>query len=296
MNVWIKATRPWTLQASVMPVILTASYIFFLQQDIAFFVNWALLPLVIFANVCYQAGMNMISDVDDLKSGIDNEHSIGHEKLLVKGKADIKTWKIVAHGWLALGTGIGIWLVFKSGYHLLWIGGIGLISGYFYNIFKKYALGDLLIFTIFGLLTVQGTFFVLTSELSLTAVLLAFPPGLLITAILHANNTRDMFLDEKAGIRSRAFVLGFRGAQRRHAVLIFGAFLMVVIMAVSKILPYQSLLILLTLPIALANVKTMFKASPENLEPILSLDEATAKLQIVFTVLLSLGIAGATLF
>jgi len=48
-----------------------------------------------------------------------------------------------------------------------------------------------------------------------------------------------------------------------------------------------SILVLLTFPFGLILVKTMFKVSKENLEPILSLDEKTAKLQLVFSLFLS---------
>jgi 1,4-dihydroxy-2-naphthoate octaprenyltransferase len=179
---------------------------------------------------------------------------------------------------------------------LLWIGAIGLIAGYFYHIFKKHALGDLLIFVLFGVLIVQGTFYVLTSELSLTAVYLSVPVGLITSAILHANYTRDIVHDMQAGVRTQASIVGLRNAKIEYAGLIFGAYLAVVLLTVFNVLPYLSLLVLLTFPIGLTNVKKMLNVSREHLEPILSLDEATAKLQLAFTGLLSLGIFIQTLF
>lgn len=293
---WFKATRPWSLPASTMPVVLTAAYVFFLQKTSEISVHWELLALVFLAVICYHLGLNMISDLDDFKTGVDNEHSLGYKSPLVKGEIDGKPWKTNALLLLMVGTITGFFLVYTSGLHLLWIGGIGLISGYFYTFFKKYAMGDALIFVLFGLLSVQGTYYVLTSELSLTAVFLAIPVGFITTGILHANNTRDIAYDSKVDFHSQASVVGFRTAQWEYAGLIFGAYLAVILMAVFNILPYGSLLVLLTFPIGLKNVQTMFKASSENLEPFMFLDEATAKLQLVFTVVLSLGISLSTLF
>ena len=285
---WIKATRPWALPASIMPVVLAAAYLFFLQQTEGIFVDWQWLPLVLIAVVCYHLGLNMVSDFYDFKMGVDHALLPGYQSPLVKGEVSEKKWKIVAGSILGFGTGVGFLLTFQCGYHLLWIGGIGLIAGYFYHIFKKYTLGDVLIFVLFGVLTVQGTFYVLTSELSVTALLLSIPVGLITTAIIHANYTRDRVHDLQAGVRSQASIVGLRIAQWEYVGLISGAYLAIIALVIFEVLPYLSLPVLLTFPVGLKNVKTMFKASQENVEPILVLDEETAKLQLIFTSILSL--------
>ncbi|MCL2682756.1 MAG: prenyltransferase [Bacteroidales bacterium] len=294
---WLKATRPWSFPASTMPVVLTAAYLFYAQQTGEVSITWwGWLPFVFIAVIAYHAGLNMISDLNDYKMGVDHEDSLGYKSPLVKGEVNEKEWKWRAIPILLFGTAIGFQLTAQIGYHLLWIGGIGLIAGYFYHIFKKYTLGDLLIFVIFGVLIVLGTFYVLTSELSVTALFLSIPVGLITTAILHANYTRDIVHDLQAGIRTQASIVGLRNAQWEYVGLIFGAYLAIILLVVFNILPYLSLVVLLTFPIGLINVKRMFKVSKENLEPILSLDEATAKLQLLFTIVLSLGIFTSVLF
>ena len=285
---WIKATRPWALPASTMPVVLTAAYLFFLQQSSEISVDWQHLVGVFIAVICYHLGLNMISDLNDFRMGVDHELLPGYKSPLVKGEVDEKKWKSVALSILGVGTGVGLILAKESGYHLLWIGGIGLVAGYFYHIFKKYTLGDVLIFVLFGVLTVQGTFYVLTSELSVTALFLSIPGGLITTAIIHANYTRDRVHDAQVGVRSQASIVGLRIAQWEYTGLIFGAYLAIGFLVIFGVLPYLSLLVLLTFPVGVMNVRTMFKASNENVEPILRLDEATAKLQLVFTLILSL--------
>jgi len=290
LKFWIKATRPWSFPASTMPVVLTAAYVFYVQQSHEILVDWWTLPLIFIAVVAYHAGLNMVSDWYDFKTGVDHEHSLGYKSPLVKGVVKNWEWKTQAFCFLFSGTILGLLLATRSGWHLLWIGGIGLVAGYFYHVFKKYTLGDLLIFVIFGVLIVQGTFYVLTSELSITALFLSIPVGLITTAILHANYTRDIVHDLHAGVRTQASFVGLRNAKWEYAVLVFGGYLAVVLLVVFFVLPYLSLLVLMTFPIGLNNVKTMLKVSKENLDPILFLDEATAKLQLAFTGLLSLGI------
>jgi 1,4-dihydroxy-2-naphthoate octaprenyltransferase len=299
LSFWIKATRPWSFPASTMPVVLTAAYVFYHIVETHNYaslpqpqpcVNWWSLPFVFIAVILYHAGLNMISDFYDFKTGVDSEKSLGYKSPLIKGEVSEKQWKFVAFFILGLGTLIGFFLTWQSNFHLLWIGGIGLIAGYFYHIFKKYTLGDLLIFVIFGVLIVQGTWFVLTSELSVTALYLSIPVGLVTSAILHANYTRDIVHDLQTGVKTQAGIVGLRNAKIEYAILIFGAYLAVCLLSVFNVLPYLSLLVLLTFPIGLMNVKTMFNVSKEHLEPILNLDEKTAQLQLVFTGILSLGI------
>ncbi|MDR2906797.1 MAG: prenyltransferase [Bacteroidales bacterium] len=294
---WFKSTRPWSLPASTMPVVLSAAYLFYDQEMEWTIVHWWFLPFVLIAVICCHLGLNMISDFYDFKLGVDNENSLGYKSPLVKNEVDAEKWSAVALGILAVGALVGMILFAFSRWQLLWIGGIGVFAGYLYScFFKKHAMGDLLIFVLFGLLIVQGTFYTLTSDLSLIAVFLAIPIGFITVCILHANNTRDIAYDSKVNFRSQAAVLGFRNAQWQYALLIFGAYLAVILMVVFTILPIWSLLVLFTLPIALANVRAMFKASKDNLEPIMFLDEATAKLQLAFTLSLSLGLFITALF
>ena len=286
---WFKATRPWSLPASTMPVVLTVAYLFEAQQAFWAPINWQWLPLIFVAVICYHLGLNMISDLNDFKSGVDTKDMLGYKSPLVKGDIDEKSWIKVAIGILAIGTAIGFFLAFKSGLTLLWIGGIGLITGCFYHLFKKIALGDVLIFVLFGVLIPVGTTFVLTSELWPGPAVITIPVGLITAAILHANNTRDIAHDQKVGNRTQASILGFRRAQRRYAILIFGAYFLTLFITVI-FLPVMAPLVFLTFPMALKNVKTMYRASSENIEPIVDLDESTAKLQLIFTVVFSFGI------
>jgi len=175
------------------------------------------------------------------------------------------------------------------------LGGFGLISGYFYIYFKKYGLGDLLIFTIFGPLITLGSFYVLTGELSLMAVLIAIPTGFINCGILHANHTRDISYDVKAGVRSLASMTGFKTAQKLYSFFIVNAFMGVASMVIMGVLPVLTLAVFLVLPMAIINMVTMFKAKEDQPTMILTLDEMTGKLQVAFTGLLAAGIFAHTL-
>jgi len=104
---------------------------------------------------------------------------------------------------LLIGILLGIFLLIRTGLPLLFIGIIGVISASIYNRFKKIAMSDVVIFITYGLCIALGVTYVMTSELIWSSMLVSTPSGLLITAILHANNIRDVELDRQADIKRK---------------------------------------------------------------------------------------------
>ena len=73
--------------------------------------------------------------------------------------------------------------------------------------------------------------------LSLWPVLLVItPPGLLIMAMLHAGNTRDMLQDKDAGIHTQAMKMGLEGSQIAYQTLLLVAYLLITIMVMIQML------------------------------------------------------------
>ena len=66
----ILATRPWSFPASVMPVLIGISYVFFLQRGNEYEVSWWLAPLILLSTVAFHAAGNIISDYHDAKNGV----------------------------------------------------------------------------------------------------------------------------------------------------------------------------------------------------------------------------------
>jgi 1,4-dihydroxy-2-naphthoate octaprenyltransferase len=190
---------------------------------------------------------------------------------------------------LALGSLLGIYFLLNTGIDLLWIGLIGVLGTFFYYKMKFMALGDLLIFIIYGPLIALGTAFVMTNEISWDVLFLSIPIGFLVVNILHANNTRDIRDDGKANIKTQAMLLGLKGSKIQYILLAMGAYVAVILMVVFGMLHPLSLLVVITLPIALKNIKLMQQAQVDKPEIIKDLDAASAQLVMAFSVLLSLS-------
>lgn len=285
----ILAMRPWSFPASTMPALLTISYVFFERNNIGTTINWWFGVLAFFGAAIFQASGNLIGDYYDFKYHVDRKESFGSSRMLVDGIFQPKF--ILRFGLLLLLAGIllGLYLCYQTGIDLLWIGLIGAAATFFYYKLKFAALGDLTIFIIYGPLIGLGTAYVMTGELMWMTLILNIPVAFLVVNILHANNTRDIRDDGKANIKTQAMLLGIKGAKMQYLILTIGAYVGVILMVVFKMIHPLTLIVLLTFPIALKNIRQMQTAEIEKPEKIQNLDAQTAQLVLNFSLLLSVS-------
>lgn len=286
---WIIAVRPWSFPASSMPALVTFVYVFFLyKQQSGIQPNWIFGLLSIVGAVIFQISGNLISDYFDYKRGVDREDTFGSSRLLVNKTFSAGTILKLGIGFLALGTILGLFLYFHTGLPLLLIGCLGFISALFYYQFKYRALGDLLIFIVYGPLITMGTFYSMTSVLDWSIIWLSLPIGCITVNILHANNTRDITHDKRAGITTFAMLIGIKGAIVEYIALMAIAYASLFVMVLSGFLHWVTLGVLITLPIAIKNCKIMSTAAIDKPSNIFDLDVKTAQLQLMFSSLFSI--------
>ncbi|HNT00433.1 MAG TPA: prenyltransferase, partial [Candidatus Saccharicenans sp.] len=216
---WLIAGRPWSLPASVIPVIFGSS--------LAATVGWVklhigLLLLSLLAMIFLHMAANMLSDVVDWRRGLDREMTPASgaiaRGLLTPGQ--VFRGSMV---FFAIGSALGLILVYLCGKLVLYTGLLGIGLGVAYPWLKKEALGDVAVFIDFGLLGSFGGWVVQTGQFSWLPVIWAIPQGLLIVAILHANNWRDILTDREKKISTVANNLGGRGSRRYYGLLLFGS-------------------------------------------------------------------------
>lgn len=289
ITAWIIATRPWSFPASTMPALVTISYVYFLKNEIASDINWFYGVLAFIGACIFQASGNLIGDYFDFKYGVDRKESFGSSRMLVDGIFSPKT--ILNYGvvMLAIGILLGLFLFIHTGPDLLWIGGIGVLATFFYYKLKFAAFGDLVIFIVYGPLIGLGTAFVLTNQLMWDVVLLNIPIAFLVVNILHANNMRDIRDDSRAHIRTQAMVLGMKRAKVQYLILAVGAYVGIILMVVFGMVHPLTLIVFLSLPMELKNLKQMKKADVENPALIKNLDADSAQLVLIFSLLFAVA-------
>lgn len=228
---------------------------------------------------------SLFNDYYDYLSKVDTEDSLGSGGGITKGvfaPGQVLTAGVIS---LCVGLLLGILISLATGIMVLVLGIVGALSAYFYTgkpLELKYkGLGVPLIFFIFGPLMVIGSYYVQTQGFSVSAFIISIPVGLLTTAILHANDIRDIYHDRKAGIKTLSIIVGKNGAHIFYYGLILISYLMILVMPFLKITPFWSLICLITIPSAYECMKKLRESNGK--EVVLSaFDQDTAKLGAQF--------------
>ncbi|MCL4426705.1 MAG: 1,4-dihydroxy-2-naphthoate octaprenyltransferase [Firmicutes bacterium] len=283
---WFMALRPFSWTASLVPVLLGAS----LAVRAGFALDLFRLLLTLVASVILQSATNLVSDYFDFRKGVDSLASYGSSRVLVGGQ--LKPRQVFWAGvfLFTLGSLLGVWLGYLAGWELLYFGLAALLGGYFYCGdpfgYKYRALGEALVFILMGPLMVGGSYYVQTGHIDLTPFVAALPVGFLVTAILYANNLRDIADDSQAGIRTLAILLGPERGRRLMRILVFGSYLSLFPLWAGGLLPWTTFLALASLPLAL-RLADLFRGEYSK-GKLATADVRTAQLHLIFGLLLSL--------
>ena len=281
---WMMAVRPWSFPASAMPVAATLGYLFARGAEVDWLNGvWALLNIVVF-----HAAGNTWSDYFDYKRRVDAEDTYGVHTLTTGLFSPREIYRL---SWALLSVALvaGVGLMLRSGWPLLYIGIGGLLCSVLYPFLKYRACGDYVIFVAYALLPTLGTAYAATRQMDWTVLLLAVPIGLITVAILHCNNTRDMRTDRRAHIRTLAMALGGRASVWLYCFEVVFPFLWISGCALAGLLPLWTLLVWAAFLPAWMNVRMVVGYFRGGATAIAQLDEATAKLQLLFSLVLTVA-------
>jgi len=224
-NQWIDGARPRTLPAAVAPVLVGTSIAEF---EGSFRPLIALLALVV--SLALQVGVNYANDYSDGIRGTD-ENRVGPVRLVGQNLAtptEVRRAAVLAFGISAL-AGLGMVLLSQV-WLLIPIGVAAIAAAWFYTGGAKpygYAgYGELFVFVFFGLVAVAGTSASQTGQVTVLALLGGVACGALSTAILVANNLRDIPTDALTGKRTLAVRLGDSKTRELYRACIVVGFFM----------------------------------------------------------------------
>lgn len=180
---------------------------------------------------------------------------------------------------------VGLWLVVRTGLPLLWIGVCGALCSLLYPWLKYRAFGDFVIFVAYAILPTLGISYITMGKFLPDVWLIIVPVGLITVAILHANNTRDIGTDVRARISTLAMRLGVKTDIFLYMFEVLFPFLWIAACVALGYFPWWSLLTIVGILPAIANARTMLRLPKEGIGVISNLDEKTAKLQLLFSLL-----------
>ena len=293
LRICLTAVRVWSLSASTMPVAfgtVLAVTIGGASFDLALFLA-ALAGMALL-----QAGANMLNDAFDYRNGIDTG-------INPASGAVVRQWitprqaLLAGAACMAVGCLMGLYAVARIGAPILCLGAVGVLIGVLYTWgpwpLKYHALGDLAVFLDFGVLGALGAWTVQTGHFSWVPAVWAVPMSLLVIAILHSNNWRDICHDTDGQIRTVASLLGDAGSQTYQRTLLFAPFAIIALLvllthvtSISPQMPATFLITLLAVPLAIRLAKTGTRRhDPQQSQAFAAMDGATAQLNLLFGLL-----------
>jgi 1,4-dihydroxy-2-naphthoate octaprenyltransferase len=286
-RLYFNATRPFSFTASVVPVVVGT----LVAAEKRFNPFYFLLALA--GAVLIHAGTNLVNDYYDHVKGVDGPTSMGPSGVIQRGLMQAKEVLWFGVACFVAGAALGLILVALVGLPLLWLGLASVAAGFFYTaapISLAYvALGELTVFLFMGPVMVMGAYFVQLGHWAWQPFWVSLPIAFLVTAILHANNLRDLEDDRRHGKRTLATIIGRKPANWEYYLLISGTYIALVLMALTRVAPWPVLIALVTLPAAIQAVRlTARTTEPRRLNRVLF---QTAQLHMRFGALLAAGLA-----
>jgi 1,4-dihydroxy-2-naphthoate polyprenyltransferase len=259
-KVWLKTSRPFTLTATVSPLLVgtaLAAYSHAFSLDIFL--------ITFFSCLFLQIGTNYFNEYFDYRYGLDHAGSLGAMTVIFRN--EMTAGEVLAGGIIsfAIAVVLGIVLIFRVGPVIILFGLAGMLIAYFYSAkpfkFASRGLGDILVYIAMGFLMTWGAYFVQLHQWSWSAFAASVPIGFLVTAILNMNNVRDYQDDQAVNKKTLPVRFGLKFGQRFHATLLVGSYVATTIFVLVGLLPWFSLLVWLTFPLAFSNVRSVLGAT-----------------------------------
>ncbi|WP_218830533.1 1,4-dihydroxy-2-naphthoate polyprenyltransferase [Rubrivirga marina] len=221
-RVWLDAARPKTLPAAIAPVLVGIALAVEAGAFHALAATCALLGAVLI-----QVGTNYANDAEDFVRGADTAARKGPTRATAAGLVTAGQMRTAAAVAFGLAFAAGIALILRGGWPILAVGLASIASGYAYTA-GRYALAytglaDLFVLVFFGPVAVGGTYYVQALDLPGWVPIAGLGPGFLATAILLANNVRDVEEDRAADKRTLVVRFGRPFGVRLYNHCISGA-------------------------------------------------------------------------
>jgi len=291
LSAWWEVMRPFSLTASAVPVAAAVA----LAAAAPGRLRWTLAVAALAAATLIHLGTNIVNEVFDVRKGVDTITTPRASLAILRGRISEGEALGLAGAFLVAAVGVGTWMAYVRGWPVILLGLVGILGGVGYTApplrLKYRALGLPVVFALMGPIMVEGTYFLLRNRLSAGALAVSVPVGLLVTAILHGNEWRDIADDARAGISTVSIRIGNRAAHFGYVGLVMGAFLAVTAAVVVGAIPRQAAAADLSAPLLVAVVRAADLGARGERRSIAKIDLSTARLHAVFGALLVAGLA-----
>ncbi len=294
IGAWYEIARPFSFTASTLPVAAGGAL-----AAVEGLFDWTLFLVSLVSILCLHIGTNVVNEIYDVRKGVDTIVSPRASHAIVKGRITEREAYVMAVVAFAIAFALGVYLVGARGWPIVVLGIAGLVGGYTYTAppfqYKFGSLGIPLVFLLLGPLAVVGSFYAITGTFDWSAIALSLPVGLLVAAILHGNEWRDISEDARAGARTFSVRAGRQAAHWLYLTLVVGAYIVLTAAVVAGLLPTWSLLAMLSMPLLVRQIRSAEFGASGQQRAIAMIDLQTAQLHAAFGYLMVLGLVVAAL-
>lgn len=292
-QVWWQLTRPHTLTASFVPVILGTVIAYEITP-----IKYDLFLAMLIASLLIQAATNMFNEYYDYKRGLDNEESVGIGGTIVREGVHPKVILNLAITLIALSVLLGVYISMNSSWWVALVGSVSILIGYLYTggplPISSTPFGELLSGLFMGINIILISFYIQTGTITATNILVSIPTTILIGAINLSNNIRDLNGDKEYGRKTLPILVGRENAIKILAVAFLISYLWILALILFADLSPWLLVVFLSSPKAYQAVKKFIgKTIPIEMMPAM---KATAQTNTYFGFLLSIGFIISYLF
>lgn len=282
LKLWLLASRPKTLSAAVVPVLIGTAMS---PRPIV----WYAFLFALLGAIFIQIGTNFVNDALDFRKGADTADRLGPLRVTQAGLVSAEAVLRASYVCFLLAALCGVPLILRGGWPLLLIGVVSIAAAYAYTggpyPLAYNGLGELFVIIFFGFVAVGGSYYLQTLEMATDVVVAGFAAGSLATVLLAINNLRDVSSDRTSNKRTLAVRLGEHFATAEVAFFALAPFAAVI--AIAWIRGRWTLLApLLALPLAILLVMRVVRSRGAELNRCLAVGGA---LQWLFGILFVAG-------
>lgn len=286
-QVWWQMTRPHTLTAAFVPVVLGTALA--LKEGK---IHFGLFFAMLMASLLIQAATNMFNEFYDFKRGLDTEHSVGISGTIVRDGIKPKTVMQLALSCYGIALLLGVYICMNSSWYLALVGLICMAVGYLYTggpmPISYTPFGELFSGLFMGMFIILIAFFIQTGTVTTGSILFSIPIFILVSAINLSNNIRDLDGDKENGRKTVAVLLGKKKAVTLLAVMFTFSYLWVIGLIISGTAPIWTALVILSTVKPVKAIQVFKKGSlPIQMAPAM---KATAQTNTIFGLLFTIGI------
>ncbi|OBF28737.1 1,4-dihydroxy-2-naphthoate polyprenyltransferase [Mycobacterium sp. ACS4331] len=218
---WIEGARPRTLPNAVAPVLAGTGAAAWLGSAV-----WWKAVLAMVLSLALIVGVNYANDYSDGIRGTDDERA-GPLRLVGSRVASPRAVLTAAIVSLAIGAVAGLVLALMSSPWLIAVGVVCIAGAWLYTGGSKpygySGFGEIAVFVFFGLVAVLGTQYTQALRIDWVGAVSAVAVGALSSAVLVANNLRDIPTDTTSGKITLAVRLGDRRTRGLYVALVAAA-------------------------------------------------------------------------